>query len=72
MFKRKKYNMWLLKNGFVVEKEIDCFFKFNSKEEANKCFDIIYESSVSSKINSNTIEHRIIIFKYMKKQVLFR
>ena len=60
------YNNWLINNGFVIEKEIKDYFKFNSKEEAIKCFDVIYGSNVSSKIDSDIIEHKIIIFKYIK------
>ena len=60
------YNNWLIDNGFKVDKKIDTFFNFNSAEEAIKCFDVIYGSNIAQKINSNKIEHKIIIFKFIK------
>ena len=42
-------------------------YKFNSKEDAKKCFEVIYGSDISNKINDKIIEHKIIVFKYTTK-----
>lgn len=62
----RDYNNWILSNGFEIEKKIDTYFLFDSHEEATKCFDVIYGNLVSSKIKSKKIDHKIIIFKYVK------
>jgi len=62
----RDYNNWILSNGFEIEKKIDSYFLFKNCEEAKKCFDVIYGNLVSSKIESNKIQHEIIIFKYTK------
>lgn len=63
----KDYNKWILSNGFIEEKKINTYFYFDSLEIAKECFKIIYGDKVSSKIKSNKIEHKITIFKYIKK-----
>ena len=60
------YNNWILNNDFLVDKRIDTCFMFNTKEDAIKCFDVIYGNEVSSKIKDKRIEHKVIIFKYQK------
>ena len=62
----KDYNNWILSNSFEIEKKIDTYFLFDSHEEATKCFDAIYGNLISSKIKSNKIEHKVVIFKYVK------
>lgn len=60
----KDYNNWILSNGFNIEKQFNTYFMFESIDVAKKCFEVIYGYSVASKINSNKIEHKIILFKY--------
>lgn len=60
----RDYNNWILSNQFNVEKQINTYFIFDSKEEAKKCFDVIYGNKIANKINDNKIDHKIIIFKY--------
>lgn len=62
----KDYNNWILSNEFKVEKIVDSYFLFKNLNEAIKCFDVIYGSLVSSKIKSKKIQHKIIIYKYIK------
>lgn len=57
------YNNWILANGFTIDKKYDTFFKFSSTEEAKKCFNIIYGELTGSKVHSDRINHKILIFK---------
>lgn len=59
----KSYNDWILDNGFILDEAINTYFKFNTLEQAKKCFEIIYGNEISSKIVSNQIEHKINIYK---------
>lgn len=62
----KDYNDWLKKHGFTEDKHLDTYFNFNDLEIAKKCFEVIYGTEISNKINSHKIEHKITIFKYSK------
>ena len=62
----RDYNNWILSKCFVEENKINTYFDFESIEIAKKCFEIIYGDKIASKINNNEIEHKIIIFKYVK------
>ena len=62
----KDYNNWILSNKFNVDKQFNTYFIFNSYEEAEKCFEVIYGKEIASKINNNKIEHKIVIFKFQK------
>lgn len=61
----KKYNDWILTNGFKLEKVINTYFEFSSFDEAKKCFDVIYGSIVSSKIKNKRIEHKINVYRFI-------
>ena len=63
----RDYNNWILNNGFILDEEIDTYFEFKTFEEAKKCFEVIYGEGIASKINSNKIEHKINIYKYIKE-----
>lgn len=62
----RDYNNWILSNQFNIEKRINTYFAFDSIEIAKNCFEVIYGKEIASKINSNKIEHKIVIFKYEK------
>lgn len=62
----KDYNNWILSNGFIIEKQINTYFLFESLLSAKKCFEVIYGESVADRIKSSMIKHKIIIFKYVK------
>lgn len=59
--KTKKYNNWVLKQGFKVLKELDTEFKFKNKEEAYHTFKNIYGEEIAKKAKT-TIEHKVIIY----------
>ena len=62
----KDYNNWILQNGFVLDKEINTYFEFETFEIAKKCFEIIYGDEIASKISNKNIKHKINIYKYIK------
>lgn len=62
----KDYNNWIINHGFIEEKNINTYFNFQDLETTKKCFEVIYGKEISNKINTNQIEHKIIIFKYIK------
>ncbi len=62
----KDYNDWILKNNFILDCKFNTYFKFESLEEAKKCFEVIYGSKIASKIPSNKINHTIDIYKFVK------
>lgn len=63
----RDYNNWIQSNNFIEEKKINTYFDFNSLDIARDCFKVIYGDEVATKINSNKIEHKIIIFKYVNE-----
>lgn len=60
------YNKWIVDNGFVVGKNIDTYFKFNDLDEAKKCFLEIYGDEVASKVKSEFVGHKIVLFEFVK------
>lgn len=60
----RDYNNWILSNDFVVSKQFDTYFLFNSMEEAKKSFEVIYGEPIANKIKNKKIEHKISVFKY--------
>lgn len=62
----RDYNNWILSNEFNIDEQIDTYFSFKTYVEAKKSFEVIYGQEIANKINSNKIEHKIIIFKYEK------
>lgn len=62
----KRYNEWLLKQGFSIFKKVDTYFKFPSKTLAQEIFNQIWGSRVSNKINNEKVEHKIIVFSLIK------
>ncbi|MBT7902890.1 class I SAM-dependent methyltransferase [Candidatus Woesearchaeota archaeon] len=63
----EKYNSWLLNHKFIVEIEFNTYFEFNNLIEAQKIFEHIWGKTAMSKIKSNRIKQKIIIFKQEKK-----
>lgn len=61
--KTKIYNDWLKNNGFWESLNIATRFIFATKVEAQNCIKNIYGKDIASKINSNIIEHKIVIFE---------
>lgn len=61
--KTEKYNDWLKSNEFKEHLKIKTKFKFDNKDIAKNVFDNIYGKDISNKINSDIIEHNILIFK---------
>ncbi len=64
--KTQKYNQWILDNGFKINQRINTFMGFNSLKEAKKCFVEIYGKEKAEKIYNSKIEHKIVIFEYIK------
>ncbi len=62
----KDYNNWILNNGFKVMERFNTYFKFDSKDEARKCFLEIYGVEVASRVKSELIEHKIVLFEFVK------
>lgn len=62
----RNYNNWILDNEFKVSEKFDTKFIFNNFIEARKCFLEIYGSGVAAKIKSEFIEHKIILFEFVK------
>jgi len=62
----KDYNDWIKNHNLVEDKKINTYFNFHDLETTKKCFEVIYGKEISNKINTNKIEHKIIIFKYIK------
>lgn len=62
----RNYNNWILDNEFKVSEKFDTKFIFNNFIEARKCFLEIYGSGVADKIKSEFIEHKIILFEFVK------
>lgn len=62
----KDYNNWILNNGFKVKERFNTYFKFDSKDEAQKCFLEIYGVEVASRVKSEFIEHKIVLFEFVK------
>lgn len=62
----KDYNNWIKCHGFVQEKKLNTYFSFPDVATTKKCFEVIYGKEISNKINNNQIEHKIVIFKYIK------
>jgi len=60
------YNNWITQHGFVEDEKIDTYFQFTDLKTTHKCFEIIYGKDIANKINNNKIEHKIVIFKYIK------
>ncbi len=60
--KTKIYNNWLKDNGLKELKNIDTKFVFDTKTQAQNCIKNIYGDIIASKIDSNIIEHKIVIF----------
>ncbi len=60
------YNNWILNNGFYLDKTFNTYFKFKNLETAKESFNVIYGTTIASKILSNIIEHKINIYKYLK------
>lgn len=62
-YKTKEYLSFLDNNNFKLFDTIDTFFKFNSIEEAKEIFTKIYNEKIAENINSNTIQHKVGIFR---------
>lgn len=62
----RNYNNWILDNEFKVSEKFDTKFIFDNYIEAKKCFLEIYGGSIADKIKSETIEHKIILFEFIK------
>lgn len=62
----KAYNDFLLLNEFTEYKKIKTYFEFDNQEIAKLTFNKIWGEEVSNKINSNKIEHNVIIFQYKR------
>lgn len=60
--KTRAYNEWLEQSGFGGVKEIKTYFLFENKEEAQGVFSEIYGEKVSNQIQSEKIEHQVLIF----------
>lgn len=63
----KIYNSWITQNEFKLEKTFNTYFKFKTLPIAIKCFNVIYGETVSAKISSKIIEHKINIYTFQKK-----
>ena len=63
-FRTRDYNNWVIDNGFILEKEINTYFEFETKEMAIKTFKEIYGDEIARKIKTKKIEHKINIYKY--------
>ena len=66
----RDYNNWILSNQFVIEKQINTHFIFDSIEVAKNCFEVIYGKEIASKISDNKIEYKIVIFKYENNEFM--
>ncbi len=62
----RNYNDWIISNDFNIAKQIDTKFIFNSFVEARNCFLEIYGDDIANKIKSEIIEHKIILFEFVK------
>ncbi len=62
----RNYNDWIISNDFNIAKQIDTKFIFNSFVEARNCFLEIYGDNIANKIKSEIIEHKIILFEFVK------
>ncbi len=62
----RDYNDWIISNDFNIAKQIDTKFIFNSFVEARNCFLEIYGDDIANKIKSEIIEHKIILFEFVK------
>lgn len=65
----KSYNDWILNNGFSEKEKFDTKFIFNNFVEARKCFLEIYGEEVASKVKSEFVEHKIVLFEYIKDDI---
>lgn len=64
----KIYNNTLINDyWFILNKKINTFFKFDSINQAREVFWNIRWESVRNKIINNIIKHKVILFKYTKK-----
>ena len=62
----RNYNNWILDNEFKVSEKFDTKFIFNNLIEARTCFLEIYGNGVADKIKSEFIEHKIVLFEFVK------
>lgn len=59
----KEYNDWLENKGFKPIKKLETYFKFGSLQEAIDVFSSIWGEKVKRNINTERIEHRVVIYK---------
>ncbi len=62
----RNYNNWILSNDFNIMEQIDTHFIFNDLIEARKCFLEIYGEAIASKVKSEVIEHKIVLYEFVK------
>ena len=62
----KAYALWLEKQGFVVVKKFDSYFKFNSKMQAYRVIKSIWGSKAASKAKGKMIRHKIAVYSKSK------
>ncbi len=63
----KKYNNSLENNGFKCYNKFETYFKFDSKEQAQKIFSNIWGTEIGKKVSKEIIKQNIVIYKTMKK-----
>lgn len=63
----KKYNDSLENNGFKCYNRFETYFKFDSKEQAQKVFSNIWGTEIGNKVSKEIIKQNIIIYKTIKK-----
>lgn len=56
------YLNYLKEHGFILEKEIDTYFKFDETCIAKNIFNTIYEEDASKQITSKRVKHKVGIF----------
>lgn len=59
----KRYNDWVLGQGFRVLRELDAHFRFETAEKAREIFGAIWGGDAAARIASPRIGHKIAIYR---------
>ncbi|MDO8507907.1 MAG: class I SAM-dependent methyltransferase [bacterium] len=58
----KKYNEWLVKNGFREYSHFTTFFEFKDLDEARKVIGFIWGKEAKHRVQGSKIEHKVAIY----------